>query len=234
MIKKRCSKKHPLWPVYDLQRQIVKRGGIVNRHSDLLAYFEGKSLELEKDAQYYLINLAENNNQIKKVRELIEVQPIVFWSQQKYDSLKNAGLGVQSLASGMYPKTKRLINEKTLKDFFDGYSYLPYKELKEDERKTLENNQCKDNEISYRRRNLSYTIVINSKYTDILRFVKNGYNAEKENMDRNRNLIPAIILAVGLIIAAFIYAFAHRYEIRNNYLRIDKWTGTMQRIEPKK
>ena len=52
-------------------------------------------------------------------------------------------------------------------------------------------------------------------------------------MKENKNLLPAIIVAVGLIIASFIYAYSTRYEISGN-LRIDKWTGTFKGIEFKK
>ncbi len=44
------------------------------------------------------------------------------------------------------------------------------------------------------------------------------------------NLIPAIIIAAGLIIASLIYAYAHRYEVES-YIRYDKWTGTMEKME---
>ncbi|WP_346862846.1 hypothetical protein [uncultured Draconibacterium sp.] len=50
-------------------------------------------------------------------------------------------------------------------------------------------------------------------------------------LDRNRgSLLSATILAIGLIIASFIYAYSQRYEV-DRYLIIDKWTGTMQKIE---
>jgi hypothetical protein len=38
---KAYPKNHILWPIYDLQKQILERGGIMNRHSDLLTFFEG-------------------------------------------------------------------------------------------------------------------------------------------------------------------------------------------------
>jgi hypothetical protein len=44
MMEEKYTKSHLLWPVWDLQNQIILRGGIINRQSDLLSYFEGKSL----------------------------------------------------------------------------------------------------------------------------------------------------------------------------------------------
>lgn len=49
------------------------------------------------------------------------------------------------------------------------------------------------------------------------------------NKNSNPRLIPAIIIATGLVVAAFIYAYAHRYE-SNSYIRIDNWTGTYKII----
>nr|WP_320022103.1 hypothetical protein [uncultured Draconibacterium sp.] len=49
------------------------------------------------------------------------------------------------------------------------------------------------------------------------------------NKDSNPRLIPAVIIAVGLIVAAFIYAYAHRYNVNGNYIE-DKWTGTYKEM----
>ncbi len=51
-------------------------------------------------------------------------------------------------------------------------------------------------------------------------------------MKKNKNLLPAIILAAGLIIAALIYAYSTRYVI-DGFLIKDKWTGTMNEMEYK-
>jgi hypothetical protein len=61
---------------------------------------------------------------------------------------------------------------------------------------------------------------------------------EPHNMKpKIKNLSPsvtsAIIMAAVIIIAAFLYAFAHRYSINGSYLE-DKWTGTYQKMEEKK
>ena len=42
-------------------------------------------------------------------------------------------------------------------------------------------------------------------------------------------IFPALILAFGLIIAAFLYAYAHRYNVNGNYIE-DKWTGTYKEM----
>ena len=47
---------------------------------------------------------------------------------------------------------------------------------------------------------------------------------------KNKNLLSAIILAVGLIVASVIYAYSTRYVIRE-YGRIDKWNGTIEMLK---
>lgn len=55
----------------------------------------------------------------------------------------------------------------------------------------------------------------------------------ENNMKENKNILPAIILAVGFIIAAYLIAFSNRYVIDDSfpYNRIDKWTGETIMIE---
>lgn len=48
---------------------------------------------------------------------------------------------------------------------------------------------------------------------------------------KNKNLLPSIIIALGLIVASCIYAFANRYElIPSGFARVDKWTGTIETV----
>jgi len=48
-------------------------------------------------------------------------------------------------------------------------------------------------------------------------------------MTKNKNLLPSIILATGIIIASFIYAYSHRYEFvyrqssNGVIILVDKW-----------
>jgi len=51
--------------------------------------------------------------------------------------------------------------------------------------------------------------------------------------DGTKNIIAALILAFGLILASFIYAYANRYSV-DMPLRIDKWNGTYQVMVEKK
>lgn len=44
-------------------------------------------------------------------------------------------------------------------------------------------------------------------------------------MKENKNLLPAIILGVSLIIAVLINAFANRYEYNGATFVVDKWTS---------
>jgi len=56
-------------------------------------------------------------------------------------------------------------------------------------------------------------------------------NCKKSNpTTKNPFITPSIILAAGIIIAAFLYAYAHRYNINGNYIE-DKWTGTYHKME---
>lgn len=51
-------------------------------------------------------------------------------------------------------------------------------------------------------------------------------------MKQNKNLLPAIIIAGGLIIASFICAFANRYESAfGGKMVLDKWNKTLQEVE---
>lgn len=53
-------------------------------------------------------------------------------------------------------------------------------------------------------------------------------------MKTKNNLLPAIIIALGLIIASAIYAFANRYELISSGLGIvDKWTGEIEQVHRK-
>jgi len=52
---------------------------------------------------------------------------------------------------------------------------------------------------------------------------------------QNRNLIPAIIIAVGLIVASVIYAFSSRYELtESGFAVVDKWTGIITPVKETK
>lgn len=52
------------------------------------------------------------------------------------------------------------------------------------------------------------------------------------NYQKNKNLISAIIIATGLIIAALIYAYSNRFEIdQHRQVVIDKWTAKERLID---
>lgn len=51
-------------------------------------------------------------------------------------------------------------------------------------------------------------------------------------LKENKNLLPAIIIGLCIIMATMIYAFSNRYEIEG-WMRIDKWTGKYQTLERK-
>ncbi|MDD4363825.1 MAG: hypothetical protein PHD33_06460 [Atribacterota bacterium] len=209
MNSKKYNKKHPLWSVYDFQRQIIKRGGEIDRNSDLLAYFERKSLIPEQEPMNIFLWL------IKKNKYVIKNKTGLFDTQLIYYTKGRFGWVLQKDYSNF---DKNSANNKTHlgDDEFNQKSYY-----------------LEDNEIIIQENNNDFLVQLPKKYIDILRLIKNGYNPKTIEMKNNKNLIPAIIIAAGLIISAFIYAFANRYEV-NNYLRIDKWTGTMQRMEIKK
>lgn len=51
-------------------------------------------------------------------------------------------------------------------------------------------------------------------------------------MKTKNNLLPAIIIALGLIISSFIYAYSNRYELVNGGIaRVDKWTNTIKVVQ---
>ncbi|WP_163321642.1 hypothetical protein [Draconibacterium mangrovi] len=48
----------------------------------------------------------------------------------------------------------------------------------------------------------------------------------------NRNIIAAIILAIGLITSSVIYAYSTRYEvIESGFAIVDKWTGIIRPVD---
>lgn len=57
-----------------------------------------------------------------------------------------------------------------------------------------------------------------------------------KNLDKN--IVAACILALGLILSTIIYAYSNRYEIirvpESGIFKVDKWNGTIARVEPKK
>lgn len=56
--------------------------------------------------------------------------------------------------------------------------------------------------------------------------------------DGTKNIIAACILVLGLILSTIIYAYSNRHEIvripDSGIYRVDKWNGTIARIELKK
>lgn len=48
----------------------------------------------------------------------------------------------------------------------------------------------------------------------------------------NKNLLPALIVGICIILATLVYAYSNRYEIEGD-MRIDKWTGEYQTLEYK-
>lgn len=49
-------------------------------------------------------------------------------------------------------------------------------------------------------------------------------------MKNSKNLLPALIIALGPIISVLIYAYTKRYENRG-YTRIDNWTGKIEMLK---
>ncbi len=214
------SETHPLWPVWDLQRQILKRGGKINRRSDLLAYFEGRSLEPESNASDIFMNLANanerwNNSNYDKTKDLIKIEYLTY--NQSTEGLHLNTSSVKRIKS----------NDKIPPGFGNG---IPER-LKNS--KVEKGYLINDNEYVIRKNELSQIVIVNSKYVDVIRLVINGYKPFKQKPAKNKNLLPLIILSMGLIIAMLIYAYANRYEV-NYPFRIDKWTGTMVTIKLKK
>ena len=213
-MKSKYSKNHPLWPVYDLQRQIIKRGGNINRHSDLLAFFEERSLVKNPNPNSILLNLIKNNfsNKMKELFQLEKVaykKSIVPWNKNAWEFKR-------------YPISKEPPSGYKTETIIENNDFVLLKD------------EIADNELFLNGYGCDYFLSIDPKYVDILRLIKNGYEPKIYEMRSNKNLIPAIIIAAGLIISAFIYAYSQRYEIRGSTLRIDKWIGTIERLEYKK
>ena len=229
-MKRKYSRNHPLWPVYDLQKQIIKKGGEINRYSDLLAHFEGKSLAPNIDARTLFSNLIifnqsiSNNSLFKKEKLIYKEKTRGFdcqlpWGKEHFKFSNEGKWGWEC---------KRISIEDSIPE---GYLYKPNTEFKEIDIR-FQNMDFKDNEFVWRNPNIDYVFTLNAKYENILRLLKNGYNPEKKEMNNNKNLLPSIIIAIAIIIAAFLYVYANRYEI-DYPLKIDKWKGTMIKLEYK-
>lgn len=203
---KKYPKNHPLWPVYDFQKQTIERGGKINWYTDLLAFFERRSLKPEQEPISIFIHLIEfNKSVIKNKTGLYEINKI-FYEKRTYGWI---------IVKDFSKYNKDLSEHKThLEDeeFIKALTFL------------------NDNEFIMRGTKDDVIVKLPDKYVDILRLIKNGYNPDKIIMKTNNNLLPAIILAAGLIIAAFIYAYSTRYVIEKNIIK-DKWTGTMKMLE---
>lgn len=207
-------KSHPLWPVYDLQQQIIKRGGKIDRHSDLLAYFEGRSLQPISKPESMLLNLAGNG---RDYRDLIEKK---FFCYKK----------VVSEIEGKETILWNYIKVEPGTELPEGYVWKPTDNTSFSH--GLSQQLCLlDNEYIIRG-GFDQVITLNPKYIDILRLLKNGYKQTNNEM-KNKKLISSLIIGGALIIAALIYAFSTRYQY-DSYLIIDKWKGTYQRIEEAK
>jgi hypothetical protein len=210
----RYTKSHSLWPVWDLQNQIILRGGIINRQSDLLSYFEGKSLIPDSNPVEILKQIFYQNYKIKNnILDLIKIDHLA------YKKIKSIDFSSNTLrTSGLSP--------------ISGYSFKLPDYMQNDKERSEIGYFFKDNEFVININGITDIIVLNEKYIDIFRLIKNGYHPAKKEMKNKNNLFSAIILALGLIIASIIFAFANRYEV-NNFLRYDKWTGTMEKMELK-
>ena len=54
----------------------------------------------------------------------------------------------------------------------------------------------------------------------------------KSLLENNKNIIPALIISLAIVIAAIIYAYSTRYEIDRGFYRVDKWNGTIESLTP--
>lgn len=211
-------KSHPLWPVYDLQQQIIKAGGKIDRHSDLLTFFEGRSLKPEASAESFFSNLVISNSN-KDVKHLYSTEILIY---KKIDQ----DPADESITHWQYKRVKQDLS-------LDKNGYVRKGLLFDKSNKIFQlKNELQDNEFAVYHSWSDYVIILSEEYVDILRLLKNGYKQTNNEM-KNKNLIPSLIIGVALIVAAVIYAFSTRYQY-DSYLIIDKWNGTYQRIEAAK
>jgi len=211
-MKKKYTKNHPLWLVWDFQNEILKRGGKINRHSDLLSYFEGNSLEPDiKPMIAFKYLISSNVFFIKETTGLFELKQILY----------------KKFLDGKDGCTYYTIVERS--NFVDNVNKT-YKEKLNDKTDRI-STILPDNEFIIKINN-DYVVVLNEKYIDILRLIRNGYKSKMSVMEKNK-ILPALIIAIGLIIAALIYAYTNRYEISGG-ARIDKWKGVIEKMELKR
>lgn len=219
---KKYSKSHPLWTIYEIQRQILKTGGKIDRHSDLLAYYEGQSLVPDHSPIKILTNLLLTNHSEKTK---------VIYSLQLICGKEIPYVNDEKKTPTIYEYKRIDIKDKTPEGF--KRKAILFLDKKEATYWNLENDLL-DNEISTYYSWNDYVVTLNPKYIDILRLIKNGYNQKKYEMKKNKNIIPSIILALGLIIASIIYAFANRYELTSSgFARVDKWTNKIEAVDKK-
>ncbi len=113
---------------------------------------------------------------------------------------------------------------------------------------------CKHEDLSYKSRNIMFNDVVSSTYDlrnvvfvnlekgDVAIFFSNPEISQIMNnleslrvkyfrsiKKTNPYILAAIILAVGLIVAAYFIALSNRYEV-DNWQRFDKWTGTYEQF----
>jgi len=210
-MRRKYNKDHPLYPVYDLQRQILKRGGEINRDADLLAYYEGRSLVPDYKPMKILKSLIHSNcpTQIN-TKGLYDVN-LIYYKKSRF-----SGWELHQNYSNYNKESSVLKTYLEDEDFKEMWSRL------------------EDNELILRQRNNDSIAKLADKYTNILRLIKNNYKPirMKPPTRNSNNLLSAIILAAGLIIASFIYAYSQRYEY-HSATRFDKWTNTGESATPK-
>jgi hypothetical protein len=216
----RYPRSHPLWPVYDLQQQILQVGGKIDRHSDLLAHFEGKSLNPDASVESIFSDLVFSNSN-KDVKHLYSTDILIYKKIEIQDPVD------KSITYWQYKRIKQDLSSD--KDGYVTKGLLHDKSNKIFQLKT----ELQDNEIAVYHSWSDYVVKLNPKYTDIIRLMRNGYDPETINMKNNKNLLPALIIALGLIIASLIYAYATRYECDSPII-IDKWNSTYTRIKEAK
>ena len=198
--------------VYDLQKEVIKRTGIIDEMSDLVAAFERRSLRPEKkliDILFFLVTQNTRGESRKKFKDLFSLHGIVYVKKMSFleDQEIWEPVRLENNNSKNYKYKQDLGEEKT------------------------GNIQFGNNEFLYEFQGYEMIVTIAPKYASIVRLVINNiYIPQNYKMKQRNMLILGIAIIFSSMILGVAYAYSNRYVVDKGYYIIDKWTKTVHEL----
>jgi hypothetical protein len=200
-------------PVYELQNEVVKRGGKINKASDLVAAFEKRSLIPNRSPKDALSQLVIQNRS-DKFKDLFSYDLLAYELNSSLFDIPSTWKPVRLKHGEKLGKNQKFnLNEKTN----EKAGFL----------------EISDNEFLVRNQDpfIDEVISLNPKYIGILRLINNNiFIPNNYRMKRQKSLILGISIIISALIFSFAYAYTNRYYVDFPVV-IDKWTGKYIKVQ---